>query len=151
MKVLISGSRTWKKTGPIEVALLGLKALYPDLEVIVGDCPTGVDKIVWDMCQKHTILGYRFFADWKMYGLKAGPIRNREMVSEKPDLCYAFRDEGPSPGTDDCVRQAMEAGIPTYIIRKNATPVDMSQTNASIDFRKGKKQLPISFAGPGAN
>jgi hypothetical protein len=47
----------------------------------------------------------------------AGPKRNQEMVQAGADLCVALhRSIEASKGTKDCVRQAMAAGIPTYLI-----------------------------------
>ena len=46
-----------------------------------------------------------------------GPARNREMVKAGADLCLAFhRSLATSKGTKDCARQALAAGIPTYLI-----------------------------------
>jgi hypothetical protein len=39
------------------------------------------------------------------------------MVASKPDFCVAFhRSIGTSKGAKDCVRQALAAGIPTYLV-----------------------------------
>ena len=73
----------------------------------VGDCPTGLDKIVRCFIQEAEV----FKADWKRYGNKsAGPIRNREMLTVRfgVDILVAFPG---GKGTADCVRQARELGI----------------------------------------
>jgi hypothetical protein len=45
------------------------------------------------------------------------------MVASKPDLCVAFhRSMETSEGTKDCVRQALAAGIATYLV-EDATGV----------------------------
>lgn len=49
-----------------------------------------------------------FIADLVAYGLRAGPIRNQEMVDSKPALVVAFPG---NDGTADAVRRAKEAGI----------------------------------------
>lgn len=113
-----------------------------DLYVVVGDCPSGVDKFVREVCADHTIVVDIFEAEWNTYGKGAGHKRNGVMVSQQPELCYAFRDEGPSPGTDDCVRQAMAAGVSTYIVRKSPTPADMPIT--SINPKKMASNLASS-------
>jgi hypothetical protein len=39
------------------------------------------------------------------------------MVASKPDLCVAFhRSIETSKATKDCVKQALAAGIPTYLV-----------------------------------
>jgi hypothetical protein len=55
--------------------------------------------------------------DWKGLGNVAGPARNREMVQAGADLCIALhRSIETSKGTRDCVRQALAAGIPVWLI-----------------------------------
>ena len=55
--------------------------------------------------------------DWKGLGNVAGPARNLEMVQAGADLCIALhRSIETSKGTRDCVRQALAAGIPVYLI-----------------------------------
>jgi hypothetical protein len=56
-------------------------------------------------------------ADWKGLGNIAGPERNREMVEAGADLCIALhRSIETSKGTKDCVRQALAAGIPVWLV-----------------------------------
>jgi hypothetical protein len=51
------------------------------------------------------------------YNANAGPIRNAEMVAAGAGMCVAFhRFLRQSRGTKDCVRRAIEAGIPTYLV-----------------------------------
>jgi hypothetical protein len=51
------------------------------------------------------------------YNANAGPIRNAAMVAAGAGMCVAFhRFLRQSRGTKDCVRRAIEAGIPTYLI-----------------------------------
>jgi hypothetical protein len=130
MKVLITGSRTWpiNQRGPIEALLAGLWASTETTSFLVGDCPTGVDAIVRAYCDAMKMEYYVEKAEWKKYGDPAGPIRNGKLVALRPDVCFAFRDETYSPGTDNCIRQSVEAGIPTYIMRKMPTNLDQDYT-----------------------
>ena len=50
-------------------------------------------------------------AKWEEHGNAAGPIRNRHMMTWKPDAVIAF--PGGS-GTADMVSIARKAGIPVY-------------------------------------
>lgn len=132
MKVVITGSRNWKHRGPIEALLRGLQ----DIEIHVGDCPTGVDAIVLDVANTYGLSVLVHVAQWDKYNKAAGPMRNSEMLATKPSVVFAFRSEGASEGTDDCVYQANIAGIPTYIMRKLP---DLSETNymvPGINFNK---------------
>jgi len=50
-----------------------------------------------------------FPPEWKRYGPKAGPIRNKQMLDEgRPDLVVAFPGGN---GTNDMVKKAKAAGI----------------------------------------
>ena len=50
-------------------------------------------------------------------GNLALPVRNKEMVDAGADLCIALhRTLATSKGTKNCVRQALAAGIPVYLI-----------------------------------
>jgi hypothetical protein len=51
------------------------------------------------------------------YNANAGPTRNAEMVAAGAGMCVAFhRSLAWSRETKDCVRRAIKAGIPTYLI-----------------------------------
>jgi hypothetical protein len=53
----------------------------------------------------------------KSLGNIAEPERNRETVQAGADLCIAMRRTlATSKGTKDCIRQALAAGIPVYLI-----------------------------------
>jgi hypothetical protein len=55
------------------------------------------------------------------YNANAGPERNAEMVAAGAEMCVALhRFLASSKGTKDCVRRAIEAGIPTYLIDSEA-------------------------------
>ena len=71
-------------------------------------------------CRKLGITAEAHLADRKGLGNVAGPTRNREMVEAGAALCVALhRRIGASKGTKDCVRQALAAGIPVYLIEDN--------------------------------
>jgi len=56
-----------------------------------------------------------YHPNWKEYGLAAGPIRNNEMLQEKPDLVVAFPGQR---GTKDMTQKALAAGIPVMTIEE---------------------------------
>lgn len=105
----------------IRVAVTGGRDVTPDLdalrrflselpeavEIRVGDCPTGVDSAVrlWGRARDFTVL--EFTADWLAYGRKAGPIRNKYMLTNA-DVLVAFPG---GAGTNDCVAQAKRLGL----------------------------------------
>lgn len=126
MKVLITGDRDWKDRKAI-ATILGLMASVAErrdpsfnggfVTVIHGDCPTGADHMA-DTIAKNCAMGVRKFpADWDNKGRAAGPIRNSEMLKEKPDFVFGFHNNiRNSKGTVDMLKKAKKAGIPTFLI-----------------------------------
>ena len=56
-------------------------------------------------------------ADWDQLGKRAGYVRNVRMLDEgKPDVVFAFREQGDSPGTDMMIDLARAAAVPTFVI-----------------------------------
>lgn len=60
-------------------------------------------------------------ARWKEFGMRAGPIRNTEMVQLHADQCIAFPGK-QSVGTHDCATKARRWGIPTIVYRTPHEP-----------------------------
>lgn len=84
-----------------------------DIKIIVGDCPTGADAFARIWCFTNNVEYDVYYADWERHGRAAGPLRNMEMIAQKPDLVLAFYAKGASnKGTSNCVKQAVMAGIP---------------------------------------
>ncbi len=74
--------------------------------VIFGDC-TGVDTDAKNICEKLKISYKVYPANWKKYGLKAGPIRNKDMIDTNPNLVLAFHSNiNTSKGTKNTVNLA---------------------------------------------
>lgn len=115
-RILICGSRGWKKVGPIETVIAGHLAQGP-VTVIHGDCPDGADAIADAVGKK---LGARVVpvpANWNRFGKRAGFIRNQKMLDEQhPQIVYAFRAHGKSNGTDDMVERSLAADVPTFVM-----------------------------------
>lgn len=108
MKILFTGSRAWTD----EDAAINVFNAYvqPGDHVVVGDCPTGLDKMIRDLCYDSETSYDVHHADWKEHGRAAGPLRNQEMVNTGPDLCIGFPLEN-SRGTKDCMTRARMAGV----------------------------------------
>jgi hypothetical protein len=117
MRILVTGDRHWRCDDLAETIVNKLTARYgPGLVVIHGGAP-GVDQSFALACRVIRIAAEAHLADWKGLANVAGPARNREMVESGVDLCIAFhRSLATSKGTKDCVRQALAAGIPVYLI-----------------------------------
>lgn len=119
MKVLITGDRDWTDEFPIDAIIAGLLSLAsPEPLILLHGKARGADRLVdqWKSCAGVDVRP--FPADWDRYGRSAGPIRNRQMLNEEPDLVVAFHDDlDESKGTKDCVAEAARRGIPVWHLR----------------------------------
>ena len=110
--ILVCGSREWRDRNAVHLVLM----CEPNhqgwgdapIRIIHGAC-RGADEFAEQSAKD---LGYEvqwFRADWSKHGKAAGPIRNRQMLDEQPDLVVAF---GQGKGTNDTVTEAERRGIP---------------------------------------
>jgi YspA, cpYpsA-related SLOG family len=114
MRVLITGSRTWTNASKISMQLALITAgIPPALVVVVHGNAAGADRLADYEARRQGMGVERFPADWKLYGKRAGFVRNAQMVSTKPTVCLAFIRNG-SLGASMCADLAEKAGIPTH-------------------------------------
>jgi hypothetical protein len=111
--VLVSGSR-FASQEFYEIILRRLKSLPKYSTIIHGGC-RGIDTIT-DSIAKKLKLNVEAYPltkeDWNVYGRAAGPIRNRQMLDQKPDLVLAFHEDiTSSKGTKDTMKEAHRRGI----------------------------------------
>lgn len=113
MKVLICGSRGWMDERAIaeRVLQLPIDAIViqggaKGADQIAGDCAEGRGLFVAEMrCGKY---------HWRMFGKRAGHMRNTAMLDLGPDLVIAFQRDG-SGGTQGTIDKARERGIPVEV------------------------------------
>ena len=111
MKVLVCGSRKYKAWSVVLDVMDRILAGESVVHVIEGGAK-GADFLArrWAVTRKQPYTEIK--ADWKQYGLVAGPIRNRKMLDLKPDLVIAFHeDPGLGVGTKDCAEVPNKSGI----------------------------------------
>src|SRR5688572_2999417 len=129
MILAVSGWRDWTD---FRFVIQMLRPYVTDfqwqLQVRVGDCPTGVDRVVRGLTQAHAFGSLTVYhANWSLPNKSGGPIRNGHMLhgtanSQDPcpgipaDRLLAFPQPGlqwwaAKSGTGDCIKQAYEAGI----------------------------------------
>ena len=118
LRVIFTGGRDYQDESRVKEVLEGLSEdaskLGLELVIIHGKCPTGLDNIVDEMAREMGILVESYPADWKRYGLSAGPIRNEFMAKEtNPNFVLAF--PGGS-GTSNMIKNAKKMKIPCRII-----------------------------------
>lgn len=116
-RVIVTGSREWQDEAAVRTALTrSWREAGQPLVVIHGACPTGADRIASEWAREHEYAGITeepWPAKWKLYGRRAGPQRNAEMVAAGAALCLAF-PFGQSSGTRHAMRCARAAGIPVH-------------------------------------
>ena len=122
--MLVTGGRDYMRPNVVAMVLDGLKATYPDLVVIEGGAP-GADRFAAEWAEANLPKGNheQFKADWAGFGKAAGMKRNAQMLAEgKPDLVIGFKDgfnrKLDKGGTENCIKQANELGIPAYIVER---------------------------------
>ncbi|MBE6598206.1 MAG: DUF2493 domain-containing protein [Ruminococcaceae bacterium] len=78
--------------------------------VIVSGCASGADSIGERYAEENGFEIEKHPADWKKYGRKAGPIRNKQMA-EVSDYIICFWD-GKSKGTKSMIECAKNSNTP---------------------------------------
>lgn len=133
MRIIVTGDRNWYAPELAEQVLNRLLLRYGPGLVIVHGGATGIDRSFAEACGDLGIDQEAHPARWeeldapeavirydkrnRPYNANAGPIRNAEMIAASAQMCLAFhRAISASKGTKDCARQAIAAGIPTYLI-----------------------------------
>lgn len=116
MKVLVCGGRDFADYALGMRTLDAIHATTPITVIIHGDAP-GADAMAKDWALSKgpsaNICTRSFPADWDKYGKAAGPIRNQQMLEERPTMVVAFPG---GRGTADMVRRAHKAGVPVTTV-----------------------------------
>lgn len=113
MKVLVCGDRNWTKKSAIYRVLYG----FPKNTLIINGGALGADMLSSQIARQLKLEVQEFHAEWDTYGKKAGPLRNIQMLKEKPDIILAFHSHiHSSKGTLHMMTIAKEADIPVILI-----------------------------------
>jgi hypothetical protein len=106
MIVAVTGGRDFND---IERVRRALYSLEPKPTLLIHGAAQGADTLAAQVAEELGIPTEAHPADWEKHGRSAGPRRNEEMISRRPDLLLAFPG---SKGTANMTRQAIAAGIP---------------------------------------
>lgn len=111
VRIIVCGGRDYADRQRVFQVLDKIHTLRGISEIIQGECPTGADRRAreWAVNMGKTLTRCR--AEWEKYGKRAGPLRNRYMLTLKPDGVVAFSG---GRGTQDMITAAQEAGVPVY-------------------------------------
>jgi hypothetical protein len=114
--VIVCGGRDYWDQDHTWGHLDSLLLYRPDLEagIVVEGGATGADTLARGWAEARGIEVVTIPAEWRKYGVSAGPIRNRRMLeTTNPHLVLALPG---GRGTNNMARQADQAGVPTIHI-----------------------------------
>ena len=110
-RIVVTGSREWEDRDVIRLAILDAADGHP-FTIIVGDCPSGADRLTRLLCDAHDWEYKEYKADWRRLGKGAGVARNQVMADAGGDVCLAFFWSAASnTGTADCAGRCEQAGL----------------------------------------
>jgi len=111
MKLLVCGDRHRTNVFKIREEIMKLHEQTPISLIIEGEAK-GADTIGRLVAEELGISVKKFPANWNEYGRAAGPIRNRQMLDEGPDMVYAFHNNiDQSKGTKNMISIAKAKSI----------------------------------------
>lgn len=116
VRVIVTGDRNWDCPELARAVVAGLVARHGDVMLVHGDA-TGVDRAFAAAGREAGCEVLAYPADWDLLGPRAGPHRNGQMVADGAAFVIAVhRKLYFSRGTRDCVRRALAAGLPVWLI-----------------------------------
>lgn len=118
MKVLVTGSRHWTDKQAIADALTNLAHRATDAMTVIHGGARGADTLAAEVAHEFGWKVVCVLADWGRLGVRAGSIRNGEMLKLEPDYVVAF-PLGESRGTRDMIRRAVKARVSTLVRQEN--------------------------------
>lgn len=134
-KVIVCGGRDFQDYELLRSKLNDHNNAYGIDEIVSGVCDSGehtftrtdgtkvygADGLGEKYAEEKGIKVTPFPADWKKYGLSAGPRRNKQMaeyLNDEEDWCISFWDK-KSKGTRDMISQAEKRNINIHKIYYN--------------------------------
>ena len=115
LKVIVCGDRG---SGTVfdETIRYELNALPKYSTIVHGGCK-GVDVYAGQIAKEFGFTVIPYEAQWRLYGDAAGPIRNKQMLTEEsPDAVHAFHpDISLSKGTANMMMQSLDAGVEVWL------------------------------------
>lgn len=120
MRLLVCGGRDFTDNALLCGSLDAVHGEFGVTVMIEGDA-RGADRLAGSWASNHDIPVMAFPVNWKRDGLRAGPLRNQQMLDEgRPDLVVAFPTGGP--GTADMIRRAKRQGFAVRVIPATKAP-----------------------------
>jgi hypothetical protein len=115
MKVIVCGGRGYANVEMLNLVLDELHAKTPITTLIQGGA-NGADYLAFRWaCRTKGVSITTHHAEWDKHGRAAGPIRNKHMLEDDPDIVVAFRG---GRGTANMIKQAKAAGFPVIEVEE---------------------------------
>lgn len=112
LRIIVTGGRGYEKAWRVFEALEVIRRNHKGKIVVIEGGASGADYFAerWAITNENRDVEHHPHpADWKLYGLDAGRIRNGEMLREEdPHAVLAFPG---GRGTRNMVRQSRDAGV----------------------------------------
>ena len=138
MRIVITGDRAWACDELAIAVVQRLITRYGRDIVVVHGGSVGVDESFNIACKNLGIAVEVRMANSGQTGTPTIGTRNRELIKPGADLCIAVhRSVGTSQRTKDCVRQAIQAGIPTFLIEdEQAIPIRLRRADPRLSEKR---------------
>lgn len=107
-RILVTGGRDLTDRALVYATLDAVRERFGPFVLVHGGA-RGADQLAHEWAVSRGMDIERVPAEWALYGRRAGPIRNAEMVRRGAALLVAFPG---GRGTADCVSRAEAARIP---------------------------------------
>lgn len=112
MRIIIAGSREVTEAKVREAISRCPWAGFAS--AVVSGTARGADIYGEAWAEENGISIVRFSAEWKRYGKKAGPVRNKIMAENAEGLIAVW--DGNSRGTQSMIKLAQEKGLRVFIL-----------------------------------
>lgn len=110
MKIIVCGGRDYENFEVVESILDKIHKKHVISTLIEGGC-RGADSLAAIWANNNGVNRITCHANWQFHGNKAGPIRNKFMLSLNPDGIIAF---GGGKGTGNMLHLARSKGFKTH-------------------------------------
>ena len=100
MRIIVCGGRDFSDREALFRVLDDLHTTH-GFTLLVHGAARGADRLAGEWAEARGVTCKPMAADWQMHGLRAGPVRNREMLRTcKPEIVVAFPG-GSGTASDD--------------------------------------------------
>ena len=113
MRIIVCGGRDFSDRDALFRVLDDLHSTH-GFTLLVHGAARGADRLAGEWAEARGVTCKPMAADWQMHGLRAGPVRNREMLRTcKPEIVVAFPGGN---GTDHMIDISSKAGVRVHLV-----------------------------------